>query len=236
MKSKIIFLLLASVTILSLSAQNQTLKSKINGKVVDANQEPVSNAIIVIDSVKTKKTTKKDGSFCVKFKGPIEKIGIFTQQSGLIEEVINGRTTINFTLPISIQKVLSNRNMYSNEEEINTGYGYVKRKNLTQSISKLDRKNDKVESYTTIYEMIRGKIPGVQVIGNKITIQGASSLNTSTEPLFVVDGIVYNSIDHISPKMVKSIEVLKGSSAAIYGSRGANGVILINLINAGDMK
>jgi TonB-dependent SusC/RagA subfamily outer membrane receptor len=72
------------------------------------------------------------------------------------------------------------------------------------------------------------------VNGTSIRIQGASSLLLSTEPLFVVDGITVNSISDIQPLMVKSIQVLKGSSAAIYGSRGANGVILINLIKAGD--
>ena len=82
--------------------------------------------------------------------------------------------------------------------------------------------------------MLRGEVPGVQVNGTSIRIQGASSLTLSTEPLFVVDGVTVNSIDHILPQMVKSIQVLKGSSAAIYGSRGANGVLLINLINAGD--
>ena len=82
--------------------------------------------------------------------------------------------------------------------------------------------------------MIRGEVPGVQVNGTSIIIQGASSLTLSTEPLFVVDGIVVNSIDYISPISVKSIEILKGSAASIYGSRGANGVILIRLIGTGD--
>jgi TonB-dependent SusC/RagA subfamily outer membrane receptor len=84
--------------------------------------------------------------------------------------------------------------------------------------------------------MIRGEVPGVQVSGTSIRIQGASSLMLSTEPLFVVDGMVVNSIGDIQPFTVKSIEILKGSSAAIYGSRGANGVILINLVGAGDNK
>ena len=83
--------------------------------------------------------------------------------------------------------------------------------------------------------MIKGQVPSVEVSGKSIRIQGFSSLG-STEPLFVVDGIVSSSIDDIPPSQVKSIEVLKGSSAAIYGSRGANGVILIRLISASDMR
>jgi TonB-dependent SusC/RagA subfamily outer membrane receptor len=84
--------------------------------------------------------------------------------------------------------------------------------------------------------MIRGEVAGVQVNGKSIRIQGPSSFNLSTEPLFVVDGIVVTSIDEISPQMVKSIDILKGSAASIYGSRGSNGVILINLIGSPDRK
>jgi TonB-dependent SusC/RagA subfamily outer membrane receptor len=81
--------------------------------------------------------------------------------------------------------------------------------------------------------MIQGKVPGVDVVGNKITIRGVGSLNLSSDPLFVVDGVAVSSIDNISPREVKSITVLKGASAAIYGTRGANGVILITLIGSG---
>lgn len=101
---------------------------------------------------------------------------------------------------------------------------------MTSSVSKIDGTNPKYASYKNIYDMIRGEVPGVQVSGNSIKIQGASSLTLSTEPLFVVDGVTVNTIDGIQPYMVQSIQVLKGSSASIYGSRGANGVIVINLV------
>ena len=114
-------------------------------------------------------------------------------------------------------------------EDINVGYGSVKKKDLTQPVSKMDVKNSKYASYTNIYQMLSGEVPGVRVNGTSIIIQGASSFNSSTEPLFVVDGIPRESIDDIPPQMVKSIEVLKGTSASIYGTRGANGVILIYL-------
>jgi TonB-dependent SusC/RagA subfamily outer membrane receptor len=77
--------------------------------------------------------------------------------------------------------------------------------------------------------MIKGRIPGVSVTGNTIMIQGPISFTTSSTPLFVVDGTVVSSIDNISPIEVSSIDILKGPAAAIYGSRGANGVILIKL-------
>jgi TonB-dependent SusC/RagA subfamily outer membrane receptor len=82
--------------------------------------------------------------------------------------------------------------------------------------------------------MIRGEVPGVQVNGTSIMIRGATTINSGTEPLFVVDGVPVMTVDNIQPQMVKSIQVLKGSAASIYGSRGSNGVIIINLVKAGD--
>jgi TonB-dependent SusC/RagA subfamily outer membrane receptor len=76
----------------------------------------------------------------------------------------------------------------------------------------------------------------VQVNGKSIQIQGPSSINLSSEPLFVVDGMAVTSIDDIRPQQVKSIEILKGASASIYGSRGSNGVIMITLIGAEKKK
>jgi len=105
---------------------------------------------------------------------------------------------------------------------------------MTGTVNKIDGTNPKYASYRNIYDMIRGEVAGVQVMGNSIRIQGVGSLNLSTEPLYVVDGMVVSSIAEIQPYNVKSIEILKGSSASIYGSRGANGVILIKLIGSGD--
>jgi TonB-dependent SusC/RagA subfamily outer membrane receptor len=82
--------------------------------------------------------------------------------------------------------------------------------------------------------MLRGEIPGVQVTGKSIMIRSTSTVNSGTEPLFIVDGVPVNSIDNIQPQLVKSIQVLKGSSAAIYGSRGSNGVIIITLLKGND--
>jgi len=88
------------------------------------------------------------------------------------------------------------------------------------------------KGYTNIYDMMRGRVPGVSVSGNKITVRGVNSVNMGTDPLFIVDGVTVSSIDNISPQMVKSISVLKGPEASIYGTRGACGVILITLVGS----
>ena len=117
------------------------------------------------------------------------------------------------------------------EDSINVGYGYVKNKNLTSSVSKVSMDNVHVSSYANIGEYLAGRVPGlvVQKSGNgyKYTIRGATSIYASTDPLFIVDGTEVMDIDYLNPNDVKSVEVLKDSSAAIYGTRGACGVILI---------
>lgn len=102
---------------------------------------------------------------------------------------------------------------------------------LTQAVSQVEIDEKQVGGYSNIYDYIKGKVPGVSVIGSfpnvKIQIRGIGSLNLPTDPLFIVDGTEVSDIGYIHPNDVKSISVLKDSSSSIYGSRGANGVILI---------
>ena len=118
------------------------------------------------------------------------------------------------------------------DKSVDVGYGTKSRKELTSDLGEIDGQEDINSSYTNIYDMIQGRVASVQVTGNNITIRGINSINSGTDPLFVVDGVVVNSIDNISPRQVKSISVLKGSDASIYGSRGAGGVILITLVGS----
>ena len=110
---------------------------------------------------------------------------------------------------------------------VNTGYEYFPAESLTSTVSVIE--GDDIVPYRDIYEMIQGKCAGVQVTGRSITIRGKNSINLSTEPLFVVDGVAVEDVSHINPREVKNITVLKDSAASIYGVRCANGVILITL-------
>lgn len=237
MKSKIVLILLIALAAGEiLSGQSNKKKITIDGIVVDANQNPVANATIMIDNKKTSTITDQNGSYTIKVKSSAKKVGIFTDKTGVIEEPLEGRTTINFTLNIAANQRSLNQKNPNGEEEINIGYGTAKKKDLSQQVNKIDGRNNRYATYTNIYEMIKGEVPGVRVNGTSINIQGSASFISNTEPLIVVDGIPTESIDNISPQNVKSIEVLKGAAAAIYGSRGANGVILIDLIRGKDKK
>lgn len=116
------------------------------------------------------------------------------------------------------------------KDPVNVGYTTVERENLSTSVSVLETKDD-LTPYRNIYEMIEGKCAGVQVEGKHVLIRGIGTPNAGTDPLFVVDGVpVSGGVDYISPSDVKTITVLKdAASCAIYGSQGANGVILIDL-------
>jgi TonB-dependent SusC/RagA subfamily outer membrane receptor len=112
---------------------------------------------------------------------------------------------------------------------VNIGYGEQEKDQMTTSVSKI-KGTKQTESYGSIFEMIQGKCPGVQVSGQKITIRGIGTNSNATDPLFIVDGVQVTDISSIDPIMVDSIEVLKdAASASIYGTQAANGVILITL-------
>jgi TonB-dependent SusC/RagA subfamily outer membrane receptor len=236
MKRRVSILLcvfLAVNSMIGLYGQKPGKKMTITGFVVDGVDFPVADAIIMVDGEKTSNVTDRKGFYKVKVRQENKKIGVFTSTNGIIEEVINGRNNINFTFKGSVP--------YQNidkadpgDEPIDIGYETVKKNDLLVPVGKIDGTKSKYASYNTIYEMIRGEVSGVDVHGTSIMIRSATSLNSGTEPLFVVDGVPVITIDNILPQMVKSIEVLKGSAASIYGSRGSNGVIIINLLKGND--
>ena len=115
--------------------------------------------------------------------------------------------------------------------EIAVGYGYINEKDLSFGVSHMENENDRFCSYSNIYDLIQGQLAGVTVQGRNVYVRGGTnSLSLSTNALYVVDDQTTSSIDWIQPCQVKSINVLKDGNAAIYGARGGNGVILIELI------
>ncbi len=238
MKTTIVIFLLIIVC-LPTAVIGQTRNSKsdkktvITGFVIDVYQNPVAGAAIVVDKRNTGSVTDDKGYFEVSVRTDAEMISVFLYNNKIAEEKIEGRTAIS----LNLKETDSSKDDQENNttgKPVNVGYGDVNPDDLTVPVSKLDVKDNKYDSYPDIYEMLRGTVPGVQVTGKSINIRGSFSLNLSTEPLFVVNGIQVSSIDNINPSEVKSIEVLKGSAASIYGSRGSNGVILINLKTGND--
>jgi len=233
LKTKILFLIFLSAFLITIpvSAEKDRKKQLVTGIVNDNKGMPVKGALIYVDNVNTWKTTDKNGIYKIRIKPDACMISATAEDFGSGKNEIKGKQKVDITLDGMIARKSEN-----DDEKINVGYGEVDQKNLTQPVSRLNKKSINSDSYTSIYEMIKGQIPGVDVSGSSIRIQGANSFMGSTEPLLVVDGMTVQSIEDISPREVKSIEVLKGSSAAIYGSRGANGVILITLKGAKNLQ
>ncbi len=115
--------------------------------------------------------------------------------------------------------------------EIAVGYGYISEKDLSFGVSHMENKNDRFCSYSSIFDLISGQLSGVTVVGRDVYVRGGTnSFSLSTTALYVVDDQTTSSIAWIQPCQVKSINVLKDGNAAIYGSRGGNGVILIETL------
>lgn len=204
-------------------------KKEVSGKVTDTNENPVKGAAIFVDEVNTGKQTNKKGVYKIKVEPAAKEISILTSDGRTAVQPYSGNAEVNFSVPVNFagpgNVVPQSEPM---DEQVNIGYGTVSKKNVTTNVSKVNSEKDPYV-YQDIYEMLRGK-PGVQVTGKTVKIQGGvNSFTSGTEPLFVVDGVIVSTVDNVLPQTVKSIEILKGSSAAIYGSRGANGVILITL-------
>lgn len=118
------------------------------------------------------------------------------------------------------------QNEYLQDTAVDVGYGSMPQSSLTTSVSQIAL-DDNAYTYSNMLDYIRGKVPGVMVVGDKIQIRGINSINSSTDPLVMIDGVEASSINDVAPVDVYSVSVLKDASASIYGVRGANGVILI---------
>lgn len=114
------------------------------------------------------------------------------------------------------------------DEDVNVGYGTVKKRDLSHPVSSLQVKGDEIRTYRDMYEYLEGRVAGVMVTtGKRIIIRGVNTVNGSSDPLIIVDGAECQDLSTINPNDVKSVDILKDSAAAIYGVRGANGVIVI---------
>lgn len=128
------------------------------------------------------------------------------------------------SVTINLQFIDSEEN-----KQMAVGYGHVSEEDLTYGISQLENENNEFCSYSDIYDLIRGQLSGVTVHGSDIYVRGGMNSFTpgATMALYVVDGQTVRDLECIQPCQVRSINVLKDSNAAIYGTRGGNGVILI---------
>jgi TonB-dependent SusC/RagA subfamily outer membrane receptor len=227
MKVKIfLIVLLSMVCVSSINAQKKARKITITGTVYDVYKAPIMNAIVMIDNKKTNSMTDAKGHYKIKVKPTAQKIAIFTLGSGIIEENIFGRTQIDFDFGTMSTRVPELENT-GGEEGVNTGYDYVRKRNVNTEMTHVDGSGNKYQKYADIFDMIKSESPGVRIEGENIIIQESRDLYGTVPALLVVDGVYVNSISYLQPSMVESITVLRGTSAAIYGTRGYGGAVVI---------
>jgi TonB-linked SusC/RagA family outer membrane protein len=223
-RKRLLLALLLLCATLPLSLRAQTLN--ISGTVRDGNSDPVAGASVVVKGATTGVTTDVSGGYTIS--APADATLVFSFL-GLttVEEAIAGRGRIDVTLSESDQYL---------DEVVVVGYGTMRKSDVTGSIA--SAKGDdilKLQSFNAL-EGLRGKASGVNIFSNtgqpggevRVQIRGVSTIKASSAPLYVVDGVVMSDFNLFNPNDIESIEVLKdASSAAIYGARGANGVILV---------
>ena len=238
-------LLLALFAMVSMSL---TAQVTVTGTVLDNTGETVIGASVIEKGQTGGVTTDIDGNFTIKVKKAdatlvISYIGYKTQEIAL-----KGRNKIEVTLEPSSEAL---------EELVVVGYGTQKRSDITGSVASLSEDQMRQTIVTNADQMLQGKVAGVQVTQNSgapggatsVRIRGASSLNSSNEPLYIIDGVpmggstsiggfewmggsngqtTVNPLASIAPSDIVSIDVLKDASAcAIYGAAGANGVVMV---------
>jgi TonB-dependent SusC/RagA subfamily outer membrane receptor len=225
----ILFTLLSFLYVAVSSGQKHNKKVFITGIVTDTRQIPLAGAMIRIDGKRTNAITNSYGTYKLKVRSDADSISIFAGGDVISTIPIMGRTKIDFILNEADLFKHNAQINDANDKQINVGFGTVNQKNLLTPVSTIDGRGGKYAAYKDIFEILKGTA-GVIVRGTSVQIEGPSSMFSSTEPLYVVDGMTVRTLDGITPAMVESISVLKGSSTTIYGSRGGNGVILITLI------
>lgn len=213
MRIKKILSYILVVTFFSVSFVNaqKNTKTIIKGKVMDSIGRPIVNASVFVDDKKTDIKTNAEGDFKLKLKTTPLKLMFLSSVYGVKEVLYDGEKD----LEVIYVKDSMNINLA-----------------LNQPVKKKKRKKEKAPMmFNTVYDYFRARVSGVQVSSdNRVVIRGITSFNSSTDPLFVVNGSPVSNIIDIDPNQIKSVTIIKDSKAAEYGVRGANGVIIINLM------
>lgn len=208
------------------NAQNN--KIEVTGTVKDANGSPIGSATVQIKNTKIGTTTDSLGIYHIEVPDKKSVLVFSSVGNATKEELIGDRNIINVTLLVSTSDL---------DDVVVIGYGTQKKRDLTGSISTISARQIEEKQPVSIFDALQGMAPGLRIMANdgapgsesSISVRGISTLDDNgIKPLYLVDGVPMSSINAINPNDIQSIEVLKdAASAAIYGSRSANGVIII---------
>lgn len=226
MKKKSKFFLAVFVLILQ-SCFVFSQEIQINGYVTDQNGQPLPGVTVLIKGTNAGTITDFNGEFTLNGENNMKTL-VFSYIGMATKEVaINGRTQFSVQMEEDFTGL---------DEVVIVGYGTQKRSDVTGAVASVKGEQLAKQGTVNATQALQGQVSGVTVVntsgspgaGSSILIRGQGSYGSDTDPLFVVDGAITNGIDFINPNDIQSLEVLKdASAAAIYGSRAANGVIIV---------
>lgn len=224
-----IFPLVATVLTVSSMSQLQAQQRNVQGKVTDATTGKALSGVNVVFSGQTRGTTTNvNGEFTLPVQQVTDAIIEFSYIGYETQKVKADGANLTVALQVTSQNL---------DEVVVVAYGTSKRANITGSVSTINSKAIENRQVSSISKALEGQVPGLQSVASSgqpgtdaaIRIRGIGSINASSSPLFVVDGNPFSGdINSINPNDIQSVSVLKdAASSALYGSRGANGVIII---------
>src|SRR5664280_343869 len=202
-------------------------QKSVTGTVLDTDKQPVVGANVIVKGTTVGAITDINGKYSINVPSASSIIAVSFIGYVPQEVVAGNNTAINFTLETSALAL---------NDVVVIGYGTVNRRDITGSVSSVQGKDLARIPVSTAAEALTGKMAGVQVVTTEgspdadvsIRVRGGGSITQSNSPLYIVDGFPVSSISDIPPSEIQSMDVLKdASSTAIYGARGANGVIII---------
>lgn len=219
---------LASVIICCLFSIAYAQEFKVSGTVIDSYGDPLPGVGVIEKDTTNGVITDLDGKYTIIVGSSNATIEFSCM--GMKTEILNvsNRAILNVTL---------NEDAIGLQEVITIGYGSMKREEITTSITRVKSEDFNKGGVTSPLGLLQGKVAGLGMAmtsgdpsaSPSMSLRGISTLAASSDPLIVIDGIVGGSLNSVSPEDIESIDVLKdGSAAAIYGTRGTNGVIIIN--------
>lgn len=229
-KMRLLTALLAVFVLAPVWAQNSG--RIISGKVVDESGEPLAGAVVMINGDSSSAVgTDIDGKF---------SIAATSGKNVLTVSMIGFRTASVDAVPGRSIEIVAQQDSYELEGVVFTGYSAIAKKDMTGAVGVVGGKELKAMPVTSVNDVLQGKVAGLTITstsgtpgaGSVARIRGIGSITGSTSPLYIVDGLPQNGIDYLNPNDIESIAVHKDASvAAIYGSRGANGIIVVTTKN-----
>ena len=210
----------------SFSSMFMVQSSKVTGIVSDDEGNPIPGATVVVKGTSNGTITDMDGKYSIEVSGnnPVLVVSFV----GMKTEEINytGQSTLNITLKSEVIGL---------EEVVAIGYGKNSRKNLSSAVSSVKSEDLNRGAFADVGQLLQGKVPGLNISSSgdptrkaTIIMRGASTINSSQSPFYVIDGVPGADISLVAPDDIISVDVLKDAAAtSIYGNRAANGVIMI---------